>query len=447
MSKRRIFPRVVLFLVSAALCASVGAVRAFGQAAGEPRAGGRPEKNVRYLLPPSEKTPAPKWTAAEKARGYVVYSDTYMNSFWPMQKPTRAQIAGKVGCVLARDEYEPIQVGVYGVDNDKPLEKVTIAVDVDLPFEVRVLGYRDRTPNAADLKNLGTVDVPFELKLGDTIESISPGHTGAFWITFHATADAKAGKHAGQHPRHRGRQTGDGNSVHGQTCCRLRFPSPTSRSACITTAPTTGLEVITTNAKRTWSAHGMNTATLYAMPPGIKIVKDEITPDGRIVFSDAVVEEMKSRQANGLADPDVPLFLADYDLVNWHSGSINDPLSQEEKLHAARLYNTYCAQHNWPRIAAQMHDEPTVAQPKSFYTWSEGVEALRHPDRHRHERQGGHRHSDICTTSGSCTPGRSVPRWCAKPSGRTRRYGRIRFPWARTTRCRIGTWQACTHGR
>jgi len=89
----------------------------------------------------------------------------------------------------------------------------------------------------------------------------------------------------------------------------------------------------------------MNGATLYAMPPGIKVVKDDVTPDGRIEFSEAVVEEMRSRAANGLADPNVPLFLADYDLVNWHSGSVADKLSLEEKLHVARLYNTYSVQH------------------------------------------------------------------------------------------------------
>jgi len=57
-----------------------GASSAFGQAAGEPRAGGRAETNVRFMLPPSDGVTEPKWSADETARGYVVYSDSYLKS-------------------------------------------------------------------------------------------------------------------------------------------------------------------------------------------------------------------------------------------------------------------------------------------------------------------------------------------------------------------------------
>ena len=358
-------------IVALALLSLLIVAPAFGQAAGEPRAGGRPERNIRYMMPPSDEAPLPKWTPAEKARGYVVYSDSYLNSFWPKQKPTRQEIAGKVSCRLARDEYEPIQIGVYGVGNERPIEKVTITVDIDLPHEVRVLGFRDRQPNATDLKDLGAVDVPHVLKLGAAIETIAPGHTGTFWITFHADSDAKGGEHAGAI-----RLTVEGKPATEipLTVDVLPFALPRPDIAF-------GMYHYDTNdwvrnhhdeCEKDQAAHGMNGATLYAMSPGIKVVKDDVTPDGRLEFSEAVVEEMKSRVANGLADPNVPLFLADYDLVNWHSGSVADNLSLEEKLHVARLYNTYCSQRGWPRVAAQMHDEPTVAQPRSFFTWSQG---------------------------------------------------------------------------
>ena len=370
------YPATVAAAYLLTIIAFVGAAAAedgavVSVAEGEPRAGGRPEKNVRFVLPPSGDAPDPEWTDEEEARGYVVYADSYLNSFWPKQKPSRGQIAGEVSCRLARDEYEPIEIGVYGVGGDKALENVAITVDVDLPHEVRVLGFRERKPNAPDLRDIGAMDVPHVLKLGDTIEKIEPRHTGTFWITFHASAEAKAGRHAGT----------IGVAVEGKPATDIRVTVEVLPFTLPKPDIAFGMYHYDTNewvrnhhdeCEKDQAAHGMNSATLYAMSPGIKIVKDEATPDGRLEFSEAVVEEMRSRIANGLADPNVPLFLADYDLVNWHSGSVADKLSLEEKLRVARLYNTYCAQRGWPRVAAQMHDEPTVDQPESFFTWSEG---------------------------------------------------------------------------
>ncbi|MFH0965032.1 MAG: HEAT repeat domain-containing protein [Planctomycetota bacterium] len=359
----------VFLLVGVLGTGSNGEEAVAGTAAGEPRAGGRPEKNIRYMMPPSEKATEPKWTAAEKARGYVVYSDSYLNSFWPAQKPTRAQIVDKLGCRLARDEYEPIQIGVYGTGTEGPLENVTIAVDIDLPHEVRALGFRDRTPGAEDLKHLGAVDVPYVIKLGESIETIAPGHTGTFWITFHADADAKAGKHTGTI-----RVTPQGRPATeiplAVEVLPFTLPKPDIAFGMYYYLVSSWLQNNRVIAERDQAAHGMNSATLYA--PGIKLVKDEVTPDGRLEFPADIVIEMKSRIANGLADPAVPVFLADYELVNWHSGRLTDKLSLEEKLHVARLYNTFCAQHGWPRFMVQMQDEPAVDQPKSYFTWAEG---------------------------------------------------------------------------
>ena len=355
----------------AAIGVLAGPACVFGQAAGEPRAGGRPEENIRYMLPPSQEAAAPQWTAAEQARGYVVFSDSYLNSFWPQQTPTRPQIAATPACRLARAEYEPIQLGVYGVANELPLTQVAVAVDLDLRHEIRRLEFRERSPSAPDLKHLGAVEVPYVLKLGSVIETVAPEHAGTFWIVVQAPADARAGKHTGAV-----RVT-----VQGKPAIEIpltveilpfTLPKPDIAVGMYHYDTNTWVRNHHDECEKDQAAHGMNGATLYAMPPGIKIVRDEVTPAGRIEFSDAIVEEMASRIANGVADPNVPLFLADYDLVNWHSGSVADKLSLDEKKHVARLYNTWSATHGWPRIAAQMHDEPTVAQPESFFTWSEG---------------------------------------------------------------------------
>ena len=176
-------------------CLLLVAAPVSAQRAGEPVAGGG-RVPARFLLPPSDQV-EPEWTDAERERGYVVYVDNYCRAMWPTQVPTREQICGSVACRLARDEYEPIQIGVFGVGSDQPLQHVRATVDIDLPAEIRFMKYRERTPNAKPLKHLGPTPVPYHLRLGDTHEAIEPGHTGAFWITFHAAADVRAGKHAG----------------------------------------------------------------------------------------------------------------------------------------------------------------------------------------------------------------------------------------------------------
>jgi hypothetical protein len=124
------------------------------QKAGEPVAGGGAENNVRLLLPPTNQT-MPVWSEKDKQQGYVVYTDDYNRAIWPKQVPTREQITDHVTCRLSLTEYEPIQIGVFGVDNSNPLEQVKVTVDIDLPFDVRFIKYRDRTRVPSKLNTLG----------------------------------------------------------------------------------------------------------------------------------------------------------------------------------------------------------------------------------------------------------------------------------------------------
>ena len=112
---------------------------AAGVAAGEPIAGGAAKGKARFMLPPGTK--APQWTDAERERGYVVFTDSYLNSFWPRQEPTRRQITDELSCRLARNEYEPIQIGICATSESEALKNVRLEISIDLNHEVRRLHF------------------------------------------------------------------------------------------------------------------------------------------------------------------------------------------------------------------------------------------------------------------------------------------------------------------
>jgi len=103
------------------------------------------------------------------------------------------------------------------------------------------------------------------LKLGKSIETIARGHTGTFWIIFHANADAKAGKQTGTI---RVAVEGKPGTEIPVTVEVLPFALPKPDIAF-------GMYHYDTNewvrehhdeCEKDQAAHGMNGATLYAMP-------------------------------------------------------------------------------------------------------------------------------------------------------------------------------------
>ena len=346
-------------------CLSLVAAPALAQRAGEPIAGGGGGPNVRFLLPPSDQT-QPDWTDSEKQRGYVVYTDNYCNAMWPKQVPTREQIVDRVACRMARDEYEPVQIGVFGVGNDQPLKQVKAAVDIDLPAEVRFMKYRERPPNAKLLKHLGATLVPYQLRLGDVHESIEPGHTGAFWITFHAAVDAKPGKHTGSITV----------SVAGKPdvtltltvdVLGLRLPRPDIAFGMYhyRVNATMQNEEYADKIQRDQAAHGMNSSTLCVQKP----IRYE---NGRLIFSPVYESRLHDWIDRGMVRPDVPTMLMDYQLVNWHSGNVNDKLSAAQKQDIARQYMAYTRAQGFPEFLAYLTDEPSLSQPASYFPWATG---------------------------------------------------------------------------
>ena len=346
-------------------CLLLVAVPVFAQQAGEPVSGGGGEADVRFLLPPSDQV-EPEWTDEERQRGYVVYTANYCDAMWPQEVPTREEIVSDVACRLARDEYEPIQIGVFGVGNDQPLQQVKAAVDIDLPAEIRFMKYRERTPNAKLLKRLGATPVPYHLRLGDTHETIEPGHTGAFWITFHAGPNAEAGAHTGSITV----------SVDGKPDVTLkvtvevlpmRLPKPDIAFGMYhyRVASIMQNEDYAAKIQRDQAAHGMNSSTLVVQDP----IRYE---NGRLIFPSTFESRQHDRTDRGMNPPEIPTMLMDYQLINWHSGRINDTLTDRQRQEIARQYAAYTRAQNFPEFLAYVQDEPSLSQPASYFPWVTG---------------------------------------------------------------------------
>lgn len=73
--------------------------------------------------------PLPEPTEAERARGYVVASPSWLELIYPTWYPTRQQVASRITCSLSPNEAEP---AVFTLTSLRPLAGVRVAVRADL---------------------------------------------------------------------------------------------------------------------------------------------------------------------------------------------------------------------------------------------------------------------------------------------------------------------------
>lgn len=156
----------------------------------------------RYAGAAAPDEPPPQWTKAEREKGYVVFSHSTLEGLPRSYVPAREAVGGRLGrvkisCVLARGEYEALQIGIHAVADG--VKNVRLEVESDL--EVRVfrridgkvrkmlLGYSNPVP-------AGMHDAC--LDESNSIDSIGKGRTDPFWLTFHADRNAVPGKHPGK---------------------------------------------------------------------------------------------------------------------------------------------------------------------------------------------------------------------------------------------------------
>ena len=144
---------------------------------------------------------ARKWTQGDRDKGYVVFNYSTLKNLPHSQIPSPGNVLQMVSCVLARDEYESVQIGVYAVDEN--MKDIQLKVESDLKVTV----YHRIQP--AIKNQLGALyeegngiarwmQSEVHLQRGDVFDELPAGQSVNFWLTFRADIETQAGLHRGK---------------------------------------------------------------------------------------------------------------------------------------------------------------------------------------------------------------------------------------------------------
>lgn len=156
-----------------------------------------------------EHSQRPRPTAADKRDGFILISRDPLERIYPGSRPRPQDLVDDLHLTAARDQYEPVQVGVYAVHD---LQGVTVAVS-DLSDEaghvlpasaavVRMVRFYGASLSARHRDRFGVV--PKTLEVAVPID-VPNGTLRPYWITVHVPSDQPGGTYRGTvhvaHPR------------------------------------------------------------------------------------------------------------------------------------------------------------------------------------------------------------------------------------------------------
>ena len=294
------------------------------------------------------------WTAEEQARGFVTCTRPYVTPFFTEDVPTRQEAVGELSVALAREEYEPVMVGIHAIGKD--LTEVAIEVSIDLPATVyRFLPKRRNVPGRGD------VGFPCYLVPGKRIAHIAGGRTGVFWILLRAGKDAGAGAHRGEVVV----------NVAGQKKLTLplavsvrpfALPRPNIPFGMYFSMNYFPADLRSDEYKRMYYrdmvAHGMTSCTL--MPTALaEFAEDTAKRMGTVKFDSwPAGRDIEMMKEEGLLHADLPAMLLD--------GRIGEAADKGQM--AADLVRER-EKRGWPELVLYMRDEPGWKQFEELTPW------------------------------------------------------------------------------
>ena len=133
-------------------------------------------------------------------RPLVIYTRDHTSPCFADYVPTAAEVERSLTVTLARNEYEPLQIGVYVPSGAAGLTNVTLSVRVDLPHEIGSVYYeakaRPRIFDRGQPFEGRRGALPLYVIPGAAIPSIEPGNSAAFWITLGSDRGVEPGAYA-----------------------------------------------------------------------------------------------------------------------------------------------------------------------------------------------------------------------------------------------------------
>ena len=142
-----------------------------------------------------------KFAQRDRNNGYVVFQFSTLKNLPPSHVPAPKDVVDSVACLLARDEFESIQLGVYALAENLKDILVTVESDLDVSVFHRISpDVKDQLTSLYQEGNGIARWVPSQVHLqrGRVFAELPAGQSVNFWLTFRANAGTRAGLHRGK---------------------------------------------------------------------------------------------------------------------------------------------------------------------------------------------------------------------------------------------------------
>ncbi len=187
--------RNVTFVLVFCLLASPGRLMAFAEI--KAPAGWQEVRQGRY-----QSAGRPSATAADRAAGFIAFTRNYMEPVYAEIPPKPDEVTGTFKIRLAKNEFEPVIVGLYALESrdDIHLAVRDLRSDrgkiADAEIEVRTIQYRAVLPPGRRKGGRQYRLIPSRLELGNK-SALTKGRTAAFWLTLKAGIRTGTGVYRG----------------------------------------------------------------------------------------------------------------------------------------------------------------------------------------------------------------------------------------------------------
>ena len=130
---------------------------------------------------------------------YVVFEYTTQENLRPDHVPAEEEIVDTVSCVLARDEYEPVQIGVHALADRLTNIRVTVESDLEVTVYHRIdPDIKQQLASEPETVVPGAMPSEIYLQRGEVVGELAPGSSVNFWLLLCADPETSPGLHRGR---------------------------------------------------------------------------------------------------------------------------------------------------------------------------------------------------------------------------------------------------------
>ncbi len=321
-----------------------------------------------------DETPPPELTAAEKARGFVLFRREYTDMLMPTSVPRRDDIGAELRAYAARGETEPLSFGIWPT---RQLAGATIAVSdlrgpggATIPasaIETRVALCLERMMHFTDKRRQV---VPVVLEKRRAVD-LNPRQSVWVWLIVHVPERARPGLYRG-----RVEVAAAGKAAALPIALRVydvTLPQPRGIAFGMYDRPQGYYEGLS-GLEEKWRdqrQHGMTTVGLCCPFGGeMKLDDGRVTAD---VAGSLLAQSVEAYRRVGFPEPLLWLMGSDVSRFARKAGPLGSPEYTRTYAAVVRAIVEYGRSHGWPEIIFQPVDEAFEARKR----WDQMVADLK----------------------------------------------------------------------